>query len=96
MYKEKEDIPEFEKFYLPFEGHLNGENRGWSFRRSYTGWDRKGFCEVFFQAHRKERKAGKLGIWFSIDQKKITPDGWGTVEQIQENPCLQFFLGYEL
>jgi hypothetical protein len=28
MYKEKEDIPEFEKFYLPFEGHLNGENRG--------------------------------------------------------------------
>ena len=87
---------EFPDFYLPFSGHLNPENR-WVQLARIVPWDLAeeiyvaGLCEDSGQPIVSPRVA--LGALLIKEREGFTDRQ--TVEAIQENPYLQFFIGLE-
>jgi len=87
---------EFPDFYLPFSGHLNPENR-WIALARLVPWDlaeeiyHAELCEDFGQPIVPARTA--LGALLIKERLGLTDRE--TVEAIQENPYLQFFVGLE-
>jgi IS5 family transposase len=96
MYEEKDKRPKFETFYLPFGGHLDGSNR-WVQLESIIPWEA---VEEHYKNHFKKHKGRKaknvrLALGALIIKEKLRLTDEETVEQIRENPYLQFFLGFE-
>lgn len=87
---------EFPDFYLPFSGHLNPDNRWVSLAR-LVPWELaeeiylESLCDDFGAPALSARVA--LGALLIKERLGLTDRG--TVEAIQENPYLQFFLGQE-
>ena len=87
---------EFPNFYLPFSGHLDPENR-WIQLARLVPWDLAeeiyvtDLCEDFGQPIIPARTA--LGALLIKERLGLTDRE--TVEAIQENPYLQFFIGLE-
>ena len=87
---------EFPDFYLPFSGHLDPENR-WVALARLVPWElaeeiyHEALCEDFGQPIVPARVA--LGALLIKERLGLTDRE--TVETIQENPYLQFFLGME-
>ena len=87
---------EFPDFYLPFSGHLDPENR-WVALARLVPWElaeeiyHEKLCEDFGQPIVPARVA--LGALLVKERLGLTDRE--TVETIQENPYLQFFLGRE-
>jgi transposase, IS5 family len=87
---------EFPDFYLPFSGHLDPENR-WVALARLVPWDlaekiyHADLCEDFGQPIVPARTA--LGALLIKERLGLTDRE--TVEAIQENPYLQFFIGLE-
>jgi hypothetical protein len=96
MYKRRHVQPEFEPFYLPFGGHLYSDNR-WVQLAKLIPWNEiekkyeKNFAESGMGAPAKSVRVA-LGALIIKEKLKISDEE--TVEQIQENPYLQYFLGF--
>lgn len=97
MYRSKNSQQlEFPDFYLPFSGHLDPENR-WVALARLVPWElaeeiyHEDLCEDFGQPIVPARTA--LGALLIKERLGLTDRE--TVEAIQENPYLQFFIGLE-
>jgi hypothetical protein len=97
MYRRKDPRQlEFPDFYLPFSGHLDPENH-WIRLAQLVPWEQveeiyhRALCEDSGQPIVPAREA--LGALLIKEYLGLTDRG--TVEAIQENPYLQFFIGRE-
>jgi hypothetical protein len=96
MYRkdEKRQIS-FKDFYLPFGGHLDGNNR-WVELESLIPWGEfeeeyeKGFSEKGMGAPAKDFR---MALGSEIIKKRLNISDDEVVEQIRENPYLQYFVG---
>ena len=88
---------ELEKFYLPFEGHLNQDNR-WVKLAKLIPWEE---FEESYAATLADSGQGApakpfrmaLGALLIKEKLRITDEE--TVDQLTENPYLQFLIGLE-
>jgi len=96
MYKELDKVPEFEKFYLPFGGHLRGDNR-WVQLAGIIPWEEieKRYVGHFSKHIGRTAKTVRLALGALLIKEKLKLTDEETVENIRENPYLQYFLGYE-
>lgn len=98
MYKEmSEKLPEIDDFYLPFGGHLNKDNR-WIVLSKKIPWKeieaeyRKKFTVSNMGA---PSKSVRVALGSLIIKEKLQISDREVVEQIRENPYLQYFIGLE-
>ena len=97
IYRKKIQQQEFEDFYLPFGGKLRSDNR-WVRLTKIIPWDEiekeyaKNFAESGMGA---PAKASRVALGALIIQEKLGLTDEETVEQIRENPYLQYFIGRE-
>lgn len=86
----------FENFYLPFGGKLNGNNR-WIRLAEMIPWER---IEEIYAANFTSSNTGapaksaRLAFGALIIKERLGVSDEEAVEQIRENPYLQFFLGF--
>ena len=84
-------------FITPFGGHLNGENR-WVITAEKMDWD---YIDEVYEKAFKNKETGNVAYSSRIAfgslyiQKKLGLTDEETVEMIQENPYLQYFIGYK-
>jgi len=85
----------FQSFYLPFGGELSGENR-WVILAEQIPWHRieQDYCELFSEDEGCPAKAARVGFGALIIKERLGSTDRETVEQIRENPYLQYFLGF--
>jgi IS5 family transposase len=97
MYKFKSKQLEFEDFALPFNGKLRSDNR-WVKMAKFIPW------EQFDSLYAKSLSGSKMGspalsvriaIGALIIKERLGTSDEETVEQIRENPYLQYFLGFK-
>ena len=95
--KEPEGQLSFEDFYLPFGGHLDGENR-WVRLAKLIPW------EEFEEEYAKKfstngmgapAKPFRMALGAELIKRKLDITDEEVVEQIRENPYLQYFIGME-
>lgn len=96
MYKEKDETPDFEKFYLPFGGHLNGDNR-WVQLAAIIPWDEieAKYKKCFSKRIGRTAKTVRLALGALLIKEKLHLTDEETVQSIRENPYLQYLLGYD-
>ena len=84
----------FENFYLPFGGKLSGENR-WVRLAELVPWEifESEYAEQFSQGQGAPAKTFRMALGALIIKEKLGTSDEETVEQIRENPYLQYFLG---
>ena len=88
--------PEFEDFYLPFGGRLRSENR-WVRLSKLIPWEEieKEYAKHFAESGMgAPAKAARVALGALIIQEKLGLTDEEVVEQIRENPYLQYFIGY--
>jgi IS5 family transposase len=95
MYRKVEDAPrQAEDFELPFEGKLSQDNR-WVIMAKLVPWDE--FEEEYAKNFAREMGAPALpfrvALGSLIIKEKLGISDRETVEQIKENPYLQYFIG---
>jgi hypothetical protein len=84
----------FENFYLPFGGKLSGDNR-WVKLAALIPWEQ---FEAEYAAQLNESmgapaKSFRMALGALIIKERLGTSDAETVEQIRENPYLQYFLG---
>ncbi len=86
---------EFQNFHLPFGGELSGENR-WVILAEQIPWQRidQQYGELFSEDEGCPAKAARVGFGALIIKERLGTTDRETVEQIRENPYLQYFLGF--
>ncbi|AEJ18958.1 IS5 family transposase [Gracilinema caldarium] len=96
MYKEKEQVPEFEDFYVPFGGHLREDNR-WVRLAAIIPWEEieAEYKKCFSKRIGRTAKTVRLALGSLLIKEKLQLTDEETVETIRENHYLQYFLGYE-
>ena len=84
----------FENFYLPFGGKLSGENR-WVKLAELVPWEQfeSEYAEQFSEGQGAPAKSFRIALGALIIKEKLGTSDEETVEQIRENPYLQYFLG---
>jgi hypothetical protein len=88
--------PEFEDFYLPFGGRLRSDNR-WVRLSKLIPWEEieKEYAKQFAESGMgAPAKAARVALGALIIQEKLGLTDEEVVEQIRENPYLQYFIGY--
>lgn len=97
MYRHNQRQLEFENFELPFSGKLRSDNR-WVKLAKFIPWDQ------FEPAYSKTLTSSSMGppaksvrvaLGALIIKERLGTSDEETVEQIRENPYLQYFLGYK-
>jgi transposase, IS5 family len=85
----------FENFYLPFGGKLSSDNR-WVKLAKLIPWDTVGanYAEQFSATMGAPAKSFRVALGTLIIKEKLGTSDEETVEQIRENPYLQYFLGF--
>ena len=86
----------FEDFYLPFGGKLSGANR-WVRLAGIIPWDlaESFYAEQFSQSPQgPSAKPARLALGALIIKERLGVSDEEAVEQIRENPYLQYFLGF--
>lgn len=95
MYR-KEDPHQmkFENFYLPFGGKLCRDNR-WIILSGQIPWQEieKTYGRQFCDDNGAEAKPARMALGALIIKERLGITDRETVEQIRENPYLQYFLG---
>lgn len=96
MYKRRDDHPLFENFLLPFDGKLDPKNR-WIRLAEMIPW---AILEELYGAKFSDRmgrpgKNVRVAFGAQIIKHKLNLSDEEVVEQIRENPYLQFFIGFE-
>ena len=86
---------EFQNFYLPFGGELDSENR-WVVLAEQIPWQRieQEYSVLFSEGDGCPAKAARVGFGALIIKERMGITDRETVEQICENPYLQYFLGF--
>src|SRR6056297_2738782 len=96
MYRKTPDSQlAFEDFYLPFGGKLSGSNR-WVHLARMIPWDlvESFYAEQFSQnPQAPSAKSARLALGALIIKERLGVSDEEAVEQIRENPYLQYFLG---
>ncbi|HEY9695695.1 MAG TPA: transposase, partial [Trichocoleus sp.] len=84
----------FENFYLPFGGKLSGENR-WGKLAELIPWKEfeEQYAEQLSEGMGAPAKPFRMALGALIIKERLGTSDSETVEQIRENPYLQFFLG---
>ena len=84
----------FQNFYLPFGGELCGENR-WVILAEKIPWQQieQNYSVLFNNDEGCPAKAARVGFGALIIKERLGTTDRETVEQIRENPYLQYFLG---
>jgi transposase, IS5 family len=84
----------FENFYLPFGGKLSGNNR-WVKLSELIPWQEleTEYAEQFSAKMGAPAKSFRMALGALIIKERLGSSDAETVEQIRENPYLQFFLG---
>lgn len=85
----------FENFYLPFGGKLSGDNR-WVKLAELIPWQsvESDYAEQFSSQMGAPAKSFRIALGALIIKEKLGTSDEETVEQIRENPYLQYFLGF--
>ncbi len=95
MYKKNNSNPEFENFYLPFGGKLQSDNR-WISLAKLIPWDKiEDMYKGQFSKTGAPAKSLRVAMGALIIKEKLKLTDEETVEQIMENPYLQYFIGME-
>lgn len=98
MYKEEsKEQQKLEDFYLPFGGHLNPKNR-WVVLSNRIPWDKleADYADQFSSSGMgAPAKPFRMALGSLIIKEKFQISDDETVEQIQETPYLQYFIGQE-
>jgi hypothetical protein len=97
MYRHNQKQLEFEDFALPFDGKLRSENR-WVKLAKFIPWDE--FEPDYAKAASKSQlgppaKSVRVALGALIIKERLGTSDEETVEQIRENPYLQYFLGFK-
>lgn len=84
----------FENFYLPFGGKLSGENR-WVKLAQLIPWEafEEQYAEQLSEEMGAPAKSFRMALGALIIKERLGTSDIETVEQIRENPYLQYFLG---
>jgi transposase, IS5 family len=97
MYKNQYNQLEFEDFALPFSGKLRSDNR-WIKMAKFIPWEE---LEPHYTKSLSGSKMGspalsaRIAIGSLIIKERLGTTDEETVEQIRENPFLQYFLGFK-
>jgi hypothetical protein len=85
----------FENFYLPFGGKLSGDNR-WVKLAELLPWQsvETDYAEQFSAKMGAPAKSFRVALGSLLIKEKLGTSDEETVEQIRENPYLQYFLGF--
>ena len=86
----------FEDFYLPFGGKLRSNNR-WVLLAKMVPWDtvESLYAEQFsVNSQGAPAKSARMALGSLIIKERLGASDEETVEQIRENPYLQYFLGF--
>jgi hypothetical protein len=97
MYRHNQRQLEFEDFNLPFGGKLRSDNR-WVKMANFIPWDE--FEKAYHKSFKNVRlgppaKSVRVALGALIIKERLGTSDEETVEQIRENPYLQYFLGYK-
>jgi len=97
MYKSTLKQLTFEKFFLPFGGKLRSDNR-WVKLAKLIPWHE--FEEIYARTFAgtgmgAPAKSVRIALGALIIKERLGTSDEETVQQIQENPYLQYFLGFE-
>ena len=84
----------FVDFYLPFSGNLCEENR-WVKLAKFIPWEafEEEYASQFSQGLGAPAKSFRMALGALIIKERLGSSDRETVEQIRENPYLQYFLG---
>ncbi len=84
----------FENFYLPFGGHLRGDNR-WVILAGQIPWSQieEAYGELFSEDTGCPARYARMALGALLIKERLGTSDSETIEQIRENPYLQFFLG---
>ena len=97
MYKHNAKQLEFEQFSLPFNGGLRSDNR-WIKIAKFIPWEE---FEILYSKSLTGSQMGspalsvRIAIGALIIKERLGTSDEETVEQIRENPYLQYFLGFK-
>ena len=97
MYRrEHRDQLSFEDFFLPFGGKLSGDNR-WIKLADLIPWDEleDDYAAQFCKGFGAPAKPFRMALGALIIKARLGLTDEELVEQIKENPYLQFFIGLE-
>jgi hypothetical protein len=85
----------FENFYLPFGGKLSGDNR-WVKLAALIPWNEleSEYAKQFSEGMGAPAKSFRVALGALIIKERLGTSDRETVEQIRENPYLQYFLGF--
>ncbi len=83
-----------ENFKLPFEGKLSEKNR-WVIMAKLIPWSdfEQEYASLFSKEMGAPAKSFRMALGSLIIKEKLGTSDIETVEQIRENPYLQYFLG---
>jgi len=92
--KENPNQLTFKNFYLPFGGHLCRSNR-WVILSEQIPWQQieEAYGQLFCQDNGSPAKTARIAFGALIIKERLGTSDRETVEQIRENPYLQYFLG---
>lgn len=99
MYKNKKNDPQmslnFEDFFLPFGGKLDGNNR-WIKLANVIPWGNfeEQYCKLFSDSMGANALPFRIALGALIIKERLRITDREAVEQIKENPYLQYFLGF--
>lgn len=96
MYKQKNtEQLEFVGFYMPFGGKLRSDNR-WVRLANIIPWDdlETHYACLFSKDMGAPAKTFRMALGSLIIKEKLNISDEETVEQIRENPYLQYFIGF--
>jgi len=95
MYRfEEQSHVSLENFELPFEGKLSEDNR-WVIMASLIPWSEfeEEYASIFDEEMGAPAKSFRMALGALIIKEKLGISDRETVEQIKENPYLQYFIG---
>lgn len=95
MYRKQGQLPiSAENFELPFEGKLSSDNR-WVIMAEFIPWQEfeEEYSSLFSIEMGAPAKPFRMALGALIIKEKLGISDRETVEQIKENPYLQYFIG---
>lgn len=84
----------FENFYLPFGGYLRSDNR-WVILAKQIPWHQieQAYGELFCDDNGCPAKSARMALGALLIKERLGTSDRETIQQIAENPYLQYFLG---
>jgi len=95
MYRKEEQVQTpAENFELPFDGKLSEDNR-WVIMASLIPWleFEEEYASIFSEGMGAPAKSFRMALGALIIKEKLGISDRETIEQIKENPYLQYFIG---